>query len=268
MNNFWILFLVFMIYSFLGWITESIFCSVPEGKFINRGFLIGPFCPIYGVGAITVILLLSPLKDMPVLLYIAAAVITSLLEYFTGFLLEKIFHTTYWDYSNHRFNIRGRVCLQNTLLFGLMCLLVILYIHPVVMRLVGMIPEKFLPWIDILLIIYFITDFVLSATASITLNGKLAELQQVLDEIRERASLATAETIESLQAKIGGLLDEDTKSYLKVRFEKKEKIESNIKFFQRRMIDAFPTMKSIASNESLQRLKAIIRDKAKNIRRS
>lgn len=267
MNNFWVLFLVFTIYSFLGWITESIFCSVPAGKFINRGFLTGPFCPIYGVGAVIAIPMLSQLKDTPVLLYVAGAVITSLLEYFTGFLLEKTFHTTYWDYSGHRFNIRGRVCLQNTLLFGLMCLVGVLYIHPVVMRLVGMVPGKFLPFIDILLMIYFITDFVISATASISLNGRLAELQEIMDEIKERASLATAETIESLQAKIGGLLDEDTRSYLKVRFEKKEKIESNIKFFQRRMIDAFPTMKSITSNESLQRLKAAIQDKAKNIRR-
>lgn len=267
MNHFWVLFLVFTIYSFLGWLTESIFCSIPVGKFINRGFLTGPFCPIYGVGAVLVIFLLTPFKDNLFALYAAGVIITSLLEYVTGFALEKTFHTTYWDYSDHRFNLHGRVCLQNSLLFGVMCIVGILYIHPAVMFLVGSIPAMILPFVSAVFLIYFTSDTVVSVHAVLQLNGKLAELQQVLDEVKEKVSLAKTETIESLQNRLSGLLDDETKSYLKTQYEKKDQIEADIKFFQRRVIDAFPTMRSIKNNESLQRLKEAIHDKTKRIKR-
>ncbi len=267
MNNFWVLFLVFTIYSFLGWLTESIFCSVPAGKFINRGFLTGPFCPIYGIGAVVVISLLSPFKDNWVVLYFAGVAITTSLEYLTGYALEKIFHTTYWDYSGLRFNIKGRICLQNSLLFGVMCLVGVVYIHPAVMYLTGSIPDKLLPFVSILCMLYFLFDTVISVHAALQLNGKLEELQQVLDSIKERASSYTADTFESIQAKIGNLFDDDTGAFLKLQFEKKDKIETNVKFFQRRIVDAFPTMKSISNNESLQRLKEAIKSKAQNIKR-
>ena len=91
MYSFWMLFLVFTAYSFLGWLTESLFCSIPTGKFINRGFLNGPFCPVYGLGGILVITILSPFKDNIAVLYFSGVIITSLLEYITGFALEKIF---------------------------------------------------------------------------------------------------------------------------------------------------------------------------------
>ncbi len=267
MNNFWVLFLVFTIYSFLGWLTESIFCSVPARKFINRGFLTGPFCPIYGIGAVVVISLLSPFKENWLILYFAGVAITTSLEYLTGYVLEKIFHTTYWDYSDLRFNIKGRICLQNSLLFGLMCLVGVVFIHPVVMYLIGSIPDKLLPYLSILCMLYFLFDTVVSVHAALQLNGKLEELQQVLDSIKERASSYTADTLESIQAKIGNLFDDDTRAFLKLQFEKKDKIETNVKFFQRRIVDAFPTMKSISNNESLQRLKESIKSRAQNIKR-
>jgi len=267
MNNFWVLFLVFTVYSFLGWLTESIFCSIPEGKFINRGFLTGPFCPIYGVGAVLVISVLSPFKENMITLYAAGVIITSLLEYITGFALEKVFHTTYWDYSAHRFNLHGRVCLQNSLLFGVMCVVGILYIHPIVLFLVGSIPAMILPFISIAFLIYFISDTVVSVHAVLQLNGKLAELQQVLDDVKEKVSLARTETIENLQNKLSGLLDDETKVYLNMQHEKKDQIVADIKFFQRRVIDAFPTMKSVTNNESLQKLRENIHDKTKRIKR-
>jgi uncharacterized membrane protein len=268
MNNFWILFLVFTVYSFLGWLTESIFCSVPVGKFINRGFLIGPFCPVYGLGGVLVVSILTQFQHDVIALYLAGVILTSLLEYLTGFALEKIFHTTYWDYSSHRFNLRGRVCLQNSLLFGVMCVVGMLYIHPALMRFLNLIPAMILPFISIGFMVYFICDAVVTIHAILQLNGKLSELQQILDEMKERASNAAAETLENLQAKIGDFLDDDTRINLRTQYEKKEKIEADIKFFQRRVIDAFPTMKSIQNNESLQRIKEAIQSKAKNIKRN
>lgn len=268
MGNFWVLFLVFTVYSFLGWLCESIFCSVPEGKFINRGFLNGPFCPVYGVGGVLVVSVLTPFQYNVIALYFAGVVITSLLEYVTGFALEKIFRTKYWDYSNHKFNLQGRVCLENSLLFGVMCVVGILFIHPALMRLLGMIPEPALPFVSGGFMLYFASDTIITVHTMLQLNGKLSELQQILDEIRQKALEAKTETIESLQAAFENLLDDDARSYLKLLYEKKDKIEADSKLLQRRVINAFPTMQSLKNNESLQRLKEAVHERAKRIKRS
>lgn len=267
-DNFWVLFLLFTIYSFIGWVTESIYCSIPVGEFINRGFLTGPFCPVYGIGGVIVVSLLTPFQHNVLALYVAGVITTSILEYLTGFVLEQIFHTTYWDYSSHRFNLHGRVCLQNSLLFGVMCVVGMLFVHPALMQLIHMIPQTVLPAVAITFMIYFTFDSIITVHAIMQLNGKLSELQQVLDEIKEKASSAKSETIENLQTTIGNLFDDDTKAYLKTLYEKKDSIEKGVKFYQRRMISAFPTMKSIKNNESLQRLKEAIQKRAKGIKRN
>jgi len=271
MDNLWILFLVFTVYSFLGWLTESIFCSVPAGKFINRGFLNGPFCPIYGVGGVVVVSALTPFKENLVVLYLAGVIITTLLEYGTGFALEKVFRTKYWDYSTHRYNFQGRICLENSLLFGLMCVVGILFIHPTLLDLLESIPETVLPWVAGIFVLYFVCDATLSVYTTFKLNGKLDEMQQVLDEIRERAAAFKADKIETMQSALACLIDEETKAAyqkaLSELYEKKDSIEADVKCLQCRIISAFPTMKSMRSNESLQRMREIIREKTKNIRR-
>ena len=98
-GNFYVDFLYFIIYSFLGWVCEVIFCSVPARKFINRGFLMGPVCPIYGCGALLVIGFLMPFKDSLVMVFAVGMVVTSLLEYITSYAMEKLFHSRWWDYS-------------------------------------------------------------------------------------------------------------------------------------------------------------------------
>ncbi len=268
MNDVWTLFLVFTVYSFIGWLTESIFCSIPEGKFINRGFLSGPFCPIYGVGGVLVITLLEPFENNLILLYIAGVVITTLVEYITGFALEKIFHTKYWDYSDHRFNLQGRICLENSLLFGVMCLVGIHTVHPRLIRLLAIIPDNILPVIAIVLMLYFICDTALSVNTMYQLNGKLDEVQQIINEMKQKASIAKTETIENIQAKVSSLLDEDTVAYLNGLLEKLEKLEANSKIMQRRLLSAFPTMKSVSNNESLQHLKNTVFEKARMIRKN
>ena len=127
--------LLFFCYSFLGWCCECVYCSIPAKKFINRGFLEGPYCPIYGVGALLVISLLLPYKQHPVTLFIAGTILVTTLEYITSWLMEIMFHTRWWDYSNYRFNINGRVCLLNAILFGIMALVVCYGIHPVILDL-------------------------------------------------------------------------------------------------------------------------------------
>ncbi len=268
MSDLRILFLLFMLYSFLGWACESAYCSIPAGKPINRGFLAGPFCPIYGAGAVLVVEALSPAANRVSLVFFAGALLTSLVEYGTGFLLEKLFHTKYWDYSDHRFHLQGRVCLKNSLLFGGMSVVTVFFLQPFLLGTLERIPKEALPYLSGGLALYLLTDTVLSAWAAARLNGKLGELQQVLDEIKERAHTARVETREVLQETIAARLDDGTKERLRVLYARKEKLESDFHLFQRRIIRAFPTMHSVKiSNEALLRIRDRLQNYSRLIRR-
>ena len=267
MNDIWTLFLLFVLYSFLGWLCESLYCSVPAGRFVNRGFLNGPFCPIYGAGAMLVVTVLAPLKDRAVLLFLAGALLTSLVEYLTGLLLETLFHTKYWDYSAHRFHLHGRVCLKNSLLFGAMSIAALDFLQPAMLRLLGLIPKAAVPFLAAGLAVCLLSDTVLTVFEVSSLNGRLGELQQVLDEIKEKAHTARAETLEVLQETIESHLDEGTKARLQLLYERKNRLESGFHLLQRRIIRAFPTMRSIPNNESLQRIRELLQNYGRFIRR-
>ena len=135
-NQFFSMLTYFIIYSILGWILESVFRSICEKKLINTGFLKGPFCPIYGIGAIIMITLLSGIKDAPVLLFLISFIVLTIWEYLVGVLLEKLFKTKYWDYSDHKFNYKGRICLTNSLAWGILGVLFTKYIHPFIENIV------------------------------------------------------------------------------------------------------------------------------------
>ncbi len=112
-----VLFLLFSIYSFLGWLMEVVNTLRVEKKFVNRGFLVGPFCPIYGFGVLLMTIMLEKYQNDIVATFIFSILICGILEYFTSFFLEKIFHARWWDYSNRKFNINGRICLENLFIF-------------------------------------------------------------------------------------------------------------------------------------------------------
>ncbi|MFQ9798876.1 MAG: putative ABC transporter permease [Clostridia bacterium] len=112
-------FVWFMLYSVIGWVHESIYCSIQQRQLVNRGFLNGPLCPIYGAGAILVLFLFRSLQN-PALIFIAGALATGVLEYVTSWLMEKLFHARWWDYEDWRFNLHGRVCLAGVAAFGAM----------------------------------------------------------------------------------------------------------------------------------------------------
>ena len=123
-------FLLFVIYSVIGWIMEVIYTLVIDKKFTNRGFLVGPYCPIYGVGAVLIIILLSGYKERPIGLFVLAIVICSILEYFTSYIMEKLFKARWWDYSNRKFNINGRICLETMVPFGVIACLIVYIVNP------------------------------------------------------------------------------------------------------------------------------------------
>ena len=162
MENLSLYFLLFIIYSFLGWCIEVTLCSVIEKKLVDRGFLIGPICPIYGCGAIIITLALTSYKDDWIVVFCLAVILCGILEYFTSWAMEKLFHARWWDYSNNRFNINGRICLETMIPFGLLGLAIIYILNPFFYNLLSNISTNIINIISIILFIVFITDMILS----------------------------------------------------------------------------------------------------------
>lgn len=155
-------FLLFIIYSFIGWVMEVIYAGILDKKFTNRGFLIGPICPIYGIGCLLIIILLKDFKSHPVGLFILAIVIASLLEYFTSYFMEKIFKARWWNYTQNKFNINGRICLETMIPFGLIACLVMYIVNPFILETIYKLPEIVLNISVILFGILFIIDEIIS----------------------------------------------------------------------------------------------------------
>lgn len=156
------LFILFMIYSFVGWAMEVILQFIEKKRFINRGFLIGPYCPIYGWGCLAIILLLYKYKEDPITLFCMAILICSILEYGTSFVMEKIFKTRWWDYSDKKLNINGRICADTMLPFGILGCFVLYIINPFFTKILLKVPSTTLNLIAIILFIIYIVDNIIS----------------------------------------------------------------------------------------------------------
>ena len=318
MQTFVKLTLFFSVYSMIGWLCESIYCSIPQKRWINRGFLNGPFCPVYGFGALLILAVLSPLLgvfEFPlelIVLFFTATLLTSVLEYVTSVLLEKLFHTSWWDYSNHKYQIHGRVCLMNSLLFGVMSTLVLEVLHPLISSLLTAIPRIVSFPLAGGLFVYFILDGTVTTIGILRMNGKLAQLQTILDEIRERTA-AVAETnlaglehsldelrdkadelksetllslrqaleelrlktddvktesIERLRKSILDFVNDENRIRLRMLQDKQEYLESQTHPMHRRIMEAFPHMRSIQSPESFQRFRQAAAAARKRVRGS
>lgn len=190
MNVVIILFFLFIIYSFLGWILECIYNYFETGKLINRGFLIGPWIPIYGVGSLLIITFLTKYIAHPITLFVMACVICSTLEYFTSLIMEVIFKNRWWDYSHRKFNLNGRICLETTIPFGLAGLGVCYLIEPILMYFIGQIPFTVITIIVVVLALIFIVDLCVSFDIIINLknvskNIKVDSTEQITKKVKE-----------------------------------------------------------------------------------
>lgn len=156
-------FLLFIFYAFIGWCLEIGLSLVQNKKFVNRGFLMGPYCPIYGCGALLLTILLSSYADDPWVLFGLAIILFSILEYFTSWIMEVIFKMRWWDYSNEKFNINGRICLETMIPFGILGVILIKYVNPLFMSWVNILSENALNIIVVILAGIFITDLIISS---------------------------------------------------------------------------------------------------------
>lgn len=155
-------FLLFLMYSVLGWLMEVINSYFIHKRFVNRGFLIGPYCPIYGIGVLLIISFLNDYMDNFLVLFILAMVICLVLEYLTSYFLELVFKARWWDYSNNRFNINGRVCLETAIPFGIGGLIIMYFINPLFTGILCKMSDKFLIILSVVLMSLFLSDLIIS----------------------------------------------------------------------------------------------------------
>ena len=190
--------LVFYLYCFLGWCFESAVVSVQQRRFVNRGFLRGPMLPIYGFGATLLLHIALPLHAHPVWLFFASMVAATVFEYIVGVVMERLFKIKYWDYSEHRFQFRGYICLQSSVCWGVMGLLLTWVIHPPVEALVVGLPFVLLLVLDVLLSAAFVSDVVVSVRAALD----LAKLLEELDRLREQGVVLRRQLSETALVKL------------------------------------------------------------------
>lgn len=180
LHNLNLYFLWFVIYSVIGWIYESIYCSIDNKQWLNRGFLNGPYCPIYGSGAILNILLLD--KSMhPVVIFLLSALLTGVLEYLTSYFMELFFEARWWDYSDKRFNLNGRVFLLGMIAFGSFSLLLIEYLHPFVSYYTDKLSYDTLSILSLILFAVLLSDTVFTLTKIVEFKEYLRYAADGLD---------------------------------------------------------------------------------------
>lgn len=215
----------FFIYSFLGWCLEVIYASLDIEDFVNRGFLNGSYCPIYGFGAVCEIFLLTKFVNYPICLYIISVVITTVLEFITGYVLEKIFNLQWWDYTNEKFNIKGYICLKFSLLWGVASLVLMYILQPKVNIVVSLL--RHIDFVTYLLILLMLYDFLISILKVLALKKD----SMIIEKLNEDLKMLSNEMAENI-------------SYKTKRIEKK----INKKY--RRLLKSYPKLKRIISSIS------------------
>ena len=272
----------FFIYAFIGWCSEVAFAAVDTGKFVNRGFLNGPVCPIYGFGVLTVLAVLSPLKDNILFLFAGSVILTSVLEWLTGWILEKLFHQKWWDYSDLPFNINGYICLKFSLMWGFACLLVIKVIHPVICNLAEFMSSPAGRILMGIFIAVLTADITATVQSILRLNRQLKQINDIAIKIKALSdSLGEAISTESIFIKekgdvIKSILDEQKaaangvveeykttmcnvlehqKARIAELIEKRKEFLNKQLFGHKRILRAFPNMKHNQYKEAFEDLK-------------
>lgn len=207
---------IFYTYAFIGWCVEVVYAASVKGKFVNRGFDLGPVCPIYGFGVVIIVLCLGRVSDSLPILFVASVLLSSLLEFLVGFVLEKFFNEKWWDYSDEPFNIKGYICLRFSLLWGLACVFVINLIHPIVMKIIRCIPKGFGTALLVVFTITFLTDFIITILNLLKIRKNLRAINEIED------------TLERLSASIGNTLSNHTISAINKGEKMKESLEEKI----------------------------------------
>lgn len=279
----------FFVYGFLGWCTEVAFAAAKSHRFVNRGFLNGPICPIYGIGVGVVVQFLTPFKTSLVLLYIASVIIVTALEWLTGFILEKVFHNKWWDYSNMPLNLNGYVCLLFSLIWGVACVLIVDFVHPLIEGVLHLMPQIVGMILLSVLGIALCADLYVTVAGILRLNKRLESMEKIARELHNvseqlgeniyKGMTETMEKQEEAKQKLGEVtqeskarleeMKEQNEILEKISLETRERVQklrgrykeltsANQSKVHKRLINAFPKMKSMRYNDALKDLQEII----------
>lgn len=241
MRNVFTYFMLFFIYAILGWIIETTLVSIEKRKFVNRGFLIGPYCPIYGFGGLAITILLKNYTKDPIVLFLMAVIICGTLEYFTSYIMEKIFKARWWDYSAKKYNINGRICLEIVVPFGILGCLVMYVLNPITFKYLNMLSNSMLNIISAICFTIFITDNIVSynVISSFTKTVKTINVGKIKDNTEEITKKVREvligksffnkrlmEAYPNLQAKIKEKARQIAQKAKEVKTEMSDKVES------------------------------------------
>lgn len=251
-------FAFFFIYAFFGWIVEVAYHAITMGKFVNRGFLNGPVCPIYGVGVTVIILMLGDLIKKPWVVALVGLAFPTAIELVTGFVLDKLFHNKWWDYSDRKLNLKGYICLEFSLLWCLAVVAVIEVVHPLVARFVGLASNVVGTVLVSICIAAMLADTVITVLQVLKLNRKLAEIDKAAKAMSVGAELiGKGVTAATLKAESG--LDHAKTALAQKR---DDAIDDVVRKMPKRLLNAFPRLASrknpdsvSLANESMFRLK-------------
>ncbi len=245
-----------VIYSVIGWVYESILETYRQKKLVNRGFLNGPYCPIYGSGALLDVVVLGWIEN-PVLLFLASAVLTCTLEYITSVILEKIFHIRWWDYNDFKFqlhgkeinmgkfNINGRICLVGAIAFGTLSIVILKVIHPIMEILTNNLSVPLFHYVCIGLLVLIMIDITFTVSGLVGFNEKLKNLSTSIIQITNgfKDSLDNKVQLISAREKINSLY---------------EKFAKSLNFQQIRLFHAFSQLRSIDYGKITDELKKFV----------
>lgn len=284
---------IFFVYAFLGWCTEVCYAALVSGRFVNRGFLNGPVCPIYGFGVVLLLACLSPLRSNLLLLFLGSVLLTSALEWLTGFVLEKLFHQRWWDYSDQPFNLGGYICLRFSIAWGLACLFVTEILHPSIAFFIRHIPVT-LGWVLLgIFAAVMAVDLAATVRTIAKINRRLSQIDELASKIRDASNefgesladkvLEAAERGSDWREEMEGRREELGESLSRRRAELREEMADRREemaqrrqalsneleafrarlqelmdernFGQRRLLRAFPRMRSTTHRQALERLR-------------
>ena len=262
---FWSAFLIFILFSFIGWISEVIYVGVTSAhKFVNRGFLHGPLCPVYGFGGVVILMLPPSLYATWIPLFFASMILCTIVEYFVSRLMEKLFHTRWWDYSHYKIQLNGRICLLNSILFGFLGVVVIHFVYPLMIDLLNSLGQKVINVSGVIILA------VLSVDIFFTVR-KLVDFANVMKKLKELGETLNSHYGQEEWFKKGSFIDminsvieradNRKEEFSQKILEKIDKVQNlhlpSVELF----IKKFPSIKSTKYKDELNMIKEKIHQK-------
>lgn len=254
--------LLFFIYAFLGWCVEVAFVAVTLGKVVNRGFLNGPICPIYGCGMLGVLTALLPVKENVILLFLGGMIICSAVELFGGWVLDKIFHMRWWDYSDRPFNIGGYICLPFSIMWGFAVVFAVKFVHTPIMKLVRHMPKLAQIIVIIVFSIAFIIDMIVTLKNLIGIKKNIGQLDKIAEELHGIGD-QLKDLVGNSAIEVANVTVENKDKLIDAVEDSKEKIIEAVEDSKEKFIEAVEERKEKTEIEKLEFRRALEERKEK-----